>query len=243
MDQNLLAIGSENGEIRVIDLPHEQEIMGVSYSNPALSLAISADGRTLASSHCLGITDENDFELCDRNEIRLWDVTSGELLGLPLQGHSDFILALAFNENQSLLASGSQDKTILLWDVESREPLGVPMQGHKASITSLVFSPDDQLLASGSLDNHLILWDVGTYQTIGSPFTGSLGSINSLVFNPDGKTLYSGNSDGRILAWDVGIEFWIARVCQLAGRNLTNAEWNQFLPISRDYEHTCPGIR
>jgi len=50
----------------------------------------------------------------------------------------------------------------------------------------------------------------------------------SVAFSPDGKTLASGSLDGTILLWDVSSESWQARVCQRAGRNLTQAEWTRY---------------
>jgi hypothetical protein len=41
------------------------------------------------------------------------------------------------------------------------------------------------------------------------------------------------------MVWDVDIGHWVATACRIAGRNLTHAEWNQYLP-GRPYQETCP---
>jgi WD40 repeat protein len=110
-------------------------------------VAFSPDGKILASG-------SNDYT------IGLWDVTSRQPLGEPLQGHSDAVIIVAFSPDGKILASGSSDKTIRLWDVDSRQPLGEPLQGHSDHVESVAFSSDGKTLASGSSDNTIRLWDV-----------------------------------------------------------------------------------
>jgi len=45
--------------------------------------------------------------------------------------------------------------------------------------------------------------------------------------------------NGQFLRWDVSPDGWKARPCTLAGRNLTHAEWNRYLP-GESYRATCP---
>ena len=41
------------------------------------------------------------------------------------------------------------------------------------------------------------------------------------------------------MVWDVDPAHWDAMACRIAGRNLTHAEWNQYIP-GRPYQTTCP---
>ncbi|MDT7949765.1 MAG: hypothetical protein RQ897_15615, partial [Thermoflexus sp.] len=58
-----------------------------------------------------------------------------------------------------LLASGSDDKTVILWDVGTGERVRT-LTGHTDDVNSVAFSPDGRLLASGSGDGTVILWGV-----------------------------------------------------------------------------------
>ncbi|MDE0484213.1 MAG: hypothetical protein OXI67_16660 [Candidatus Poribacteria bacterium] len=52
-----------------------------------------------------------------RNPIKLWDVETGRSLG-ALSGHTEPIETLVFSHDGKILASGSNDGTVLLWDWE-----------------------------------------------------------------------------------------------------------------------------
>jgi tetratricopeptide (TPR) repeat protein len=66
------------------------------------SVAFSPDGKTIVS----GSYDKT---------IRLWDTSSGKLLGTPLEGHDSEVNAVAFSPDGKTIVSGSSDDTIRLW--------------------------------------------------------------------------------------------------------------------------------
>jgi hypothetical protein len=110
-------------------------------------VAFSPDGQTLASAS----SDET---------IRLWEVATGQPIGAPLAGHTDWVRSVAFSPDGQTLASASDDDTIRLWEVATGQPIGAPLAGHTDWVNSVAFSPDGQTLASGSLDGTVRLWAV-----------------------------------------------------------------------------------
>ncbi|TEU11392.1 MAG: hypothetical protein E3J21_23775, partial [Anaerolineales bacterium] len=137
------------------------------------------------------------------------------------------------------LASGSADQTIILWNVLTGQSTSQPLTGHTNWVLSVAFSPDGKTLASGSADQTIILWDVAARQQLGQPLTGHTSWVLSVAFSSDGKTLASGSADSTIILWDVSFESWQARACRIANRNLTEAEWNQFIGPEILYERIC----
>jgi hypothetical protein len=171
-------------------------------------------------------------------EITLWDMAHSRPLSPTLAGYAGAANALAFSPDGRILVSGGNDTSLILWDVASHRPIHQPLTGHTNWVRTVAFSPDGQTLASGSEDGTVRLWDMTTRQPLGLPlFNGDL--IWKVAFSPDGKLLASaGRNDGTILLWDLDPVFWQARVCRMVGRNLTLAEWQQFLG-DVPYRLTC----
>jgi WD40 repeat protein len=128
---------------------------------------------------------------------------------------------------------------IRLYDTASLQMVGIPMYGHTNTVAALAFSPDGKLLASTSADGTIRLWDPTTSQPVGLPFTGNSQGGPPPVFSPDGKWLASISADSRVVVWDISIAGWISLACQHVRRNLSDAEWQQFLP-DEAYHLTCP---
>jgi WD40 repeat protein/pSer/pThr/pTyr-binding forkhead associated (FHA) protein len=192
------------------------------------SVAFSPDGTTLAAG--------------SRNStIIRWDVRSGRRQGKPLAGHRSTVTSVAFSPDGTILASGSDDRTIALWDVRSGRRQGKPLTGHSAAVRSVAFSPDGRTLASGSDDGTVILWDVHGGRRLAS-LTGHSAAVRSVAFSPDGTTLASGSDDGTVILWDgdVSIASWEHRACRIANRNLTRAEWDQYIGLDLPFQYTCP---
>jgi WD40 repeat protein len=126
---------------------------------------------------------------------------------------------------------------VMLWDVERHELIGVPLVGHADRVIGVAFSPDGRMLASSGADRKIILWDVERRQEIATLSQES--DVPSVAFNADGSRLASGADDGTIIFWDVSLAAWRQDACQLAGRNLTQEEWERYLG-TEPYQETCP---
>ena len=66
---------------------------------------------------------------------------------------------------------------------------------------------------------------------IGPAFGGAL--------RPDGLKAAVGTQHG-IAVWDLDPTHWIDGSCAIAGRNLTRAEWEQYIGDLASYRATCP---
>jgi WD40 repeat protein len=138
------------------------------------------------------------------------------------------------------LATGGGDGKIRFWDLETGKPLSSFLEGHGAPVQSSAFSPDGRMLATVASDGNTILWDVRARKRLGSPLSGPAGNgTMSVTFAPDGRHLFAAyGDDGQVLRWDIDPASWRERACSIAGRNLTQDEWERFLP-DRPYRRTC----
>ena len=130
--------------------------------------------------------------------------------------------------------------------LQSIPHLSKTLWGHSSVVRNVAFSPDGTRVVSGSSDDTVIIWDAETGKPIGEPWEGHRDWVSSVAFSPDGKQVVSGSSDDpnyrwdyMIFIWDVDEESWIQRLCRIAGRNFTQAEWQNYLD-GRPYERTCP---
>ena len=87
------------------------------------------------------------------------------------------------------------------------------------------------------------LFDASTLEPIGTPFpTGAvpvgIAPSGPIAVNGPG-TLFAETTNLDPLLWNVDPESWLKIACTIAGRNLTSAEWQHYLP-HRAYQRTCP---
>lgn len=235
-DGTLLASGDFGGMVKLWDTG-----AGVAVSDPlaahegwASSLAFSPDGALLASGGTAG-------------DIRLWRVLLDETkasalqpLGEPLIGHDNWVTALAFSPDGTTLVSTSSDRTIRIWDVATGQPRGEPLLGHQAQVWSAQFdrtSAGRVLVTLGS-DGSVLRWDMDSRELLGPPLlTGA--ETETMSLSSDGASLLLGSFGSTAWRWGVDQTAWPERACRIANRNLSEAEWQQFMG-DRPYHKTCP---
>jgi hypothetical protein len=90
------------------------------------------------------------------------------------------------------------------------------------------------------------LYDAATLQPFGVPFPTADVEQDPVVVDPAGTRfaeivaydVIQPTSNDPLL-WNGNPASWIRTACAIAGRNLTRAEWQQYLP-DRPYRKTCP---
>ena len=104
----------------------------------------------------------------------------------------------------------------------------------------LEYSDDGELLVSGAEDGGVSLWDASTLDLLGTVFPPHLGEPvpAGAQFIGDSHDVAIASYDGKVYRWDTDVERAIDFACQMAGRNLTEEEWAEFLP-AQPYRETC----
>ncbi len=129
------------------------------------------------------------------------DVVQGypDHLARVLDGHDDWVQALAFAPDGHMLASAGYDKTIRVWQISSGTVQQV-LRGHQRSINSVAFSPDGSWLASAGDDATVRLWHQASGQQYGV-LQGPGYAVYSVAFSPDGTLLAAGGKDRTVFVW------------------------------------------
>jgi WD40 repeat protein len=150
---------------------------------------LSAGGRILAASNGHGT-------------VRVWDVTSKRLVGVPLAS-CRIVNGLALSPDGGTLAVAGSG--VQLWRTATGQRIGaaLPASGG-AGYGDVAFSPDGRTLATIGTDGTARLWDVATQQETGAPLTvGAPGTVTRTVaFSPDGKILVTVGAGGRTQLWN-----------------------------------------
>lgn len=104
----------------------------------------------------------NDGEYCvtcgSNKKLKLWNPFKKVTLKI-YSGHANDVLDVSSSCDQSKLASGSVDKTVILWDVMTGSAER-RLRGHNGSVTTVQFNELAHMLVSGSQDNTVRFWDV-----------------------------------------------------------------------------------
>jgi len=161
---------------------------------PALTGLTSARGGALFSP------DGRLLAVAGMDEaVRVFDVSSGALVGKPLAVHGAGTVPTGFLPDGRLLTSGFAESAI--WRLgQLTPPIGVVLAGHQGRVSG-TFAPDDREIVTRGIDDQLLLrWDAATGQPRGPLLGGQVGS--PIAFSLDGSLLAASDpQDGRIWLW------------------------------------------
>lgn len=211
-------------------------------SGSVMTLALSPDGRTLASG---------GYE-----SVVIWDLASRR--PAKTLAHTSKVRGLAFTKDGQQLFVGTTDGVVWCWnreswkqapvlsDVSSVLSLRISPDGKTLAIlgmqyltlydlaerreisrtrlshgvhfvlTGVAFSPDSSLLAYSKEDGTIGLYDLANTRTI-APLKGHERAVSALMFSPDGSILVSGGVDQTLRVWDVASRRELKRISTFSG--------------------------
>ena len=169
---------------------------------------------------------------------RVIDVSTGDVLS---EGDLDlFAYASVASADGSTVAVAGKTGEIVTIDVstgdEQRRSTGLG-----ADVLWLDYSDDGELLVSGASDGGVSLWDATTLDLLGTVYPPHQGDPvpAGAQFIGDSHDVAIASYDGQVYRWETDFDRAIDFACQMAGRNLTDEEWEEFLP-AQPYQSVCP---
>jgi WD40 repeat protein len=176
--------------------------------------------------------------------LRVWDLQDGARVVGELRQDEvrASVHAVRFSYDGQLLATAVVDGTARLWTMPRLDPIGAPLGTRQEQlpvtmIPDVAFSPDGRILASTG-DDIVNFWRVSNGTQLGTPVPLT-GAGSDIDFSPDGTVLaVPGGGAVHLIA---SPETWPNHACALAGRNLSQDEWNRYRP-DVPYAIQCPDL-
>jgi WD40 repeat protein len=179
----------KKGAMRVCDMGTGKLIQEIRTPGPIADIALSPDGRYLASA--------------EGTVIRLWDPAGGAAqarLIRTFSKHDGPVRAVVIRPDGRLLVSGGEDRRIKTWEVESGERGNTLLVSHP--VLSAAFSPDGKRVVASDEGGNWTVFDASQgFQEL-SKFSAHRGRVSSVAFDPNGGRFASAGVDGVIGLWD-----------------------------------------
>jgi len=230
-DGDCVVSGDRDGTIRLWNIAtrrqdcepltgHRGEVYGV---------AFSPDGQRVVSCGADGT-------------VRIWDTNTGREAGLTIRGHTDDVFGVAFSPDGRRIVSGGYDGTVRIWDAATGAPLTLTEPArHSDQVYAVAFAPDGRHIVSAGRDQCLRVWDATTGKQVGQLIAGHTAEVYTVALSRDGTRMASGDADGTVRVWP-GPASWRNELCAKLTRNLSHAQWNEWISPEIDYTVICPGL-
>jgi WD40 repeat protein/DNA-binding SARP family transcriptional activator/energy-coupling factor transporter ATP-binding protein EcfA2 len=181
------------------------------------------------------------YEASDDGTSMLWRVIDVDAGVVSSEGAVDlFAFASAGSPDGSTVAVAGDTGQIITIDVATGDD-----EQRSTSVGGVIlwlsYSDDGERLVSGAEDGGVSLWDAATLDLLGTVYPPHRGKPvpAGAQFIGDTHDVAIASYDGRVYRWDTDLDRALDFACQMAGRDLTEAEWAQYLP-AQPYRSVCP---
>lgn len=192
--------------------------IGSAHDDTIFDIEISPDGRWLASASA----DQH---------VHLRRADDGGLAG-TLEGHTGFVLALAFSPGSDRLVTGGDDASIRVWNLETRKQVitldGDPKATGPVTALAWMIDPEaakrrdsesdedkkasintDRIVAIREIGQPVVLTSLNEHEGAESSrgasertLTTAGSRLGPLALDPRSGALYAGSPDGDVHSWD-----------------------------------------
>ena len=178
---------SRSGELKVWNTADGTLVREIkpSHSDTVVSLALSPDGKSIATA------SSDKF-------VKVFDFTTGKLIK-SLAGHTHYVLGVSWRPDGRMIASSGMDKAVKLWNWPAGEMVK-SNEGYNNEVTSVHYlGVEGQLLTSAADPRVRSLKPDGTNL---KDFTGMKGFMFTAAATPDGRTILGGGQDSVLRVWN-----------------------------------------
>ena len=94
------------------------------------------------------------------------------------------------------------------------------------------------MLSVSADDQTVHVYDTATRLALGDPIPADSPAALGWL-RPDGRAL-AVNVRRGVAVWSLDPEYQVRAACRLAGRNLSDTEWNTYVSATASYRRLCP---
>jgi WD40 repeat protein len=205
---HLSAFGTDEGNVLLVDTAKRKLRVIKSDIGPVYGVAISADGKRVFAG--------GQFE---KGEV--FDVATGKRVAtLPTP-----VANLALSPDRTLLATSSFNGRISFYDAVTLRRSGDDMTGVTAFANKMQFTPDGNTLITSGQDSAARLFDVATRRQVGVSLPITLYGV---AISPRSNEVAI-TTDRGVQRFRIDAGALRDAACKAAARNLTTAEWRQYV--------------
>ena len=138
-----------------------------------------------------------------------------------------------------LLVGADTAGDVTEFDIETLRAIA-SLPGARSAPSTLQFDDSGSRMLVTTPDQTVQVYDTASRTRIGEAIPAA--AVNGMVegwLRPDGAAV-AVNGPFGVLEWTLDPDALAAAACEMAGRNLTLAEWSTYLGDDQEYEPTCP---
>jgi WD40 repeat protein len=216
-DGRSLLVGTNTGMVHVLAVPSLERV------REPIQVGVGAVGG-------LAVSPKGHDAVAQGERSRMFDYGTGEL-GAAIGTTDDALSVGEFSPDGGRIFTFADGRVRLL-DVETMTWVSGPVTPEVYEGGGMAWSRDGAFIATSG-QGRVAVWDGHTGAIIGAVGAPS----GDVGFTDDGTVVVAG-ADGTVRTWDPRPSAWVAAACQMAGRDLTEAEWRDYLP-DREYSPVC----
>jgi len=235
-DGSRIVLGEQSGQVTMVDADSLETVgQSVDLDTPVCCLAAGSDNTTAIV--LIGGPAASGELYRPSAGWALVDLVAGRVVRSGQLGIPDGTWVAASPRGRFAAVVGAKGEVVVI-DTATGELVRPPVIAHDDDGNVIAYSADGSRAVSSGWDGSISLIDGTTGELLGTAVVPER-TLASAAFMHDDKTVLVASYVESIYRWDTRPERALEFACDIAGRNLTHAEWRDNF-TQRPYEKTCP---